>query len=335
MCQAAPMTSYGADTTADQVLDGIDLTGRRVVITGASSGLGEESTRALASKGARVTMLARDPEKNEAAADRVRGSVPDAHLELGTVDLASFASIRSFAADHLAQHDTIDVLLNNAAVMACPFDHTEDGLEMQFGTNHLGHFLLTALLYPAVAAGDRSRIVNLSSAGHTISDVDLDDINFDDSDYDAWIAYGRSKTANALFSRGLAQRFAASGLLSFAVHPGAIMTELGRHLTDELIAEMMERTSSRSAGPDADSDASEGPGFEFKSVEAGAATQVWACVAPDLEEHNGAYVADCQLGVEGGNPNSTGFASYLLDDANTDRLWVLSEELTGQPFPSP
>jgi NAD(P)-dependent dehydrogenase (short-subunit alcohol dehydrogenase family) len=320
------MASYGADTTTDEVLDGIDLTGRRIVITGASSGLGEESTRALASKGAQITMLARDPDKNAAAAERVRSQVPDAQLELGTVDLADFASIRSFTDSHLADHDRIDILMNNAGVMACPQGQTADGFEMQFGTNHLGHFLLTARLFPAVTAGEDPRIVNLSSAGHTTSDVNLDDINFDNGDYDPWIAYGRAKTANALFTRGLAQRFGDDGLLSFAVHPGGIMTALGRHLTDELIAQMMERTQSRGDASD------DSPGFSFKSLEAGAATQVWACVAPELAEHNGAYLADCQLGVENGDPNSTGFADYLLDDANTDRLWTMSEELVDQPF---
>jgi len=320
------MVSYGADTTTDEILDGIDLTDRRIVITGASSGLGEESARALAARGAQVTMLARDPEKNAAAADRIRAQVPDARLELGTVDLADFDSIRAFAGDYLADHDRIDVLMNNAGVMACPLGQTADGFEMQFGTNHLGHFLLTALLFPAVMAGDNPRIVNLSSAGHTTSDVNLDDINFENGDYDPWIAYGRAKTANALFSRGLAQRFGDVGLLSFSVHPGGIMTALGRHLTDELIAQMMERTQSRSE------DSGESEGFAFKSVEAGAATQVWACVAPDIVDHNGAYLADCQLGEEDGNPNDIGFSSYLLDDANTDRLWAMSEELVGQPF---
>jgi NAD(P)-dependent dehydrogenase (short-subunit alcohol dehydrogenase family) len=322
------MTTYGAHTTTDEILDGVDLAGRRFVITGASGGLGEESTRALASAGAHVTMLARDGEKNQAAAERIRARVPDARLELGLVDLSSLASIRAFSDDYLAGHDAIDVLVNNAGVMACPPGRTADGFELQFGTNHLGHFLLTALLLPAVLNGQDPRVVTLTSAGHTISDVDLDDIDFDRSGYDPWIAYGRSKTANALFARGLARRFGDRGLLAFAVHPGGIMTELGRHLTDELIAEMMERTRARGEGSGGSEE------FSFKSVEAGAATQVWACVAPELADHNGAYLADCQIGIEGGNPNSTGFAPYLLDDGTTDRLWSLSEELVGQRFPS-
>ncbi len=219
------------------------------------------------------------------------------------------------------------MLINNAGVMACPEGRTADGFEMQFGTNHLGHFLLTALLFPAVMAGDGPRIVNLSSAGHSISDVDLDDVNVEAGDYDPWIAYGRSKTANALFSRGLAQRFGGAGLLSFSVHPGGIVTDLGRHLNDELIGQMIERGRERAEA------SGESGGLEFKSVEAGAATQVWASVA-DLADHNGAYLADCQVGVEGGNPNTTGFMSYLLDDTTTDRLWSLSEELVGASFPA-
>ncbi|NNE74124.1 MAG: SDR family NAD(P)-dependent oxidoreductase [Acidimicrobiales bacterium] len=324
--------AYDADTTTNEIIAdataaGIDLTDRRFVITGASSGLGEESTRALAGAGARITMLARSPEKLDAAAARVREAVPDAQLDFGTVDLAEFSSIRACAAALNDAGDPIDVLINNAGVMACPQGTTADGFEMQFGTNHLGHFLLTALLFPAVQAGADPRIVNLSSGAHSISDVVLDDINFEQSEYDAWEAYGRSKTANALFSRGLAQRFGDSGLVSFSVHPGAIMTELGRHLTDELMEAMMSRAKAR-----AESAGESSGGMHFKSVEAGAATQVWASIAAEAGDRNGSYLADCQFGEPGGNPSSTGFSDYLLDDATTDRLWTLSEELTGASF---
>jgi NAD(P)-dependent dehydrogenase (short-subunit alcohol dehydrogenase family) len=322
------MAGYGADTTTDEVLDGIDLSGRRVVITGASSGLGEESARALAAHGASVTMLARSADKLDAAAARILARVPDADLEVALVDLSSFASIRACAAEHLATHDAIDVLINNAGVMACPEGRTADGFELQFGTNHLGHFLLTALLFDALRAGDAPRVVNLSSAGHATADVDLDDVNFERTPYNAWTAYGRSKTANALFSRGLAQRYGDAGLLSFAVHPGGIMTDLGRHLDAALIDQMIANSAARAEAH------GETGSFAFKELEAGAATQVWASVA-DLADHNGAYLADCQVGIEGGNPNHTGFEPYLLDDATTDRLWTLSEEWVGQAFPSP
>jgi len=323
------MTIHGATTTTDQVLDGIDLSGRRYVITGASTGLGEEASRAVAAHGARVVMLGRDAERLDAAAERVRSQVPDAAIETGVVDLASFASIRSFAEGFLVDQDGIDVLMNNAGVMACPFGQTADGHELQFGTNHLGHFLLTGLLFPAVMAGDAPRIVNLSSAAHSICDVDLDDPGFGHGDYDPWVAYGRSKSANAHFSRALARRYGASGLLAFAVHPGGIQTDLGRHLTPELIDQLMERTRARS---EAAGDTGGGGGLRFKSIEAGAATQVWASVA-DIADHNGAYLADCQVGVEGGNPNGTGFASWIVDDATADALWDLSEGIVGLRYP--
>ena len=304
-------------TTTD-VLDGVDLTGRTAVVTGATTGLGLETARALAAAGAHVVLTGRTVEKADAAVASVRDQMPGASVEPGVVELGSLSSVRSFADELSSRIDELHLLVANAGIMMVPFGHTDDGFELQFGTNHLGHFLLTALLFPAVMAGDGPRIVNLSSAGHATSDVNLDDISFEAGDYTPWVAYGRSKTANALFSRGLAQRYGDQGLLSFAVHPGGIMTDLGRHLTDELIAEMVTNSKARS-----EAHGSSG-GFEFKSVEAGAATQVWASVA-DL--------ADCQLGVEGGNPNTTGFVSYLCDDATTDQLWTMSEELVGERYP--
>ncbi len=218
--------------------------------------------------------------------------------------------------------------MNNAGVMACPFGHTADGHEMQFGTNHLGHFLLTGLLLPALMNGDAPRIVNLSSAAHSTSDVDLDDPGFEHTEYDPWVAYGRSKSANAHFSRELARRYGDAGLLSFAVHPGGIQTDLGRHLTPELIDQLLERNRARAEA----AGETGGAGLRFKPIEAGAATQVWASVA-DIADHNGAYLADCQLGVEGGNPGETGFASWILDDETAGALWELSEELVGLQFP--
>ncbi len=322
--------AYGAETTTDQILDGLDLSGRRFVVTGSSSGLGEESARALTAAGAKVTMLARNAEKNEAAAARVREAVPDADLELGTVDLADLSSIRSFADGYLADHDAIDVLLNNAGVMVCPFGRTADGFEMQFGTNHLGHFLLTALLMPAIRNGDAPRIVNLSSGGHSISDVDLDDPNYESTEYDAWSAYGRSKTANALFTKELARRH-GDELLTFAVHPGVVMTELGRHMDEELMAQMMERMQQRSG--DGEESESSGSGVQIKAVDQGAATQIWAATSPDLTDHNGAYLGDCQVGVAGGNASHNGYEPYLDDADTAARLWTLSEELVGETFP--
>lgn len=326
------MTSFGADTTTDEVLEGVDLTGRRFVITGAASGLGRETARALASHGASVTVLARDDKRAEQAATQLLDSVPDAQVTSGVVDLSDLATIRRFAETFLADHDAIDVLVNNAGIMACPLSHTADGFEMQFGTNHLGHFLLTALLYPALRNGDAPRTVTLSSAGHSRSDVNLDDPNFERTEYAAWTAYGRSKTANALFARELARRAGQAGLLSFSVHPGAIITDLGRHLTDELLQEMIGFARQRSADAGGSGDGDSGGGLHFKTVEAGAATQVWGATASGLEDHNGAYLADCGLGVLGADPGTNGFMAYLLDDDHAARLWELSERLVGQSF---
>jgi NAD(P)-dependent dehydrogenase (short-subunit alcohol dehydrogenase family) len=311
--------SFGFESTTDDVLEGVDLSGRRVVVTGAASGLGEESTRALAAHGASVLMLARDPEKNEAAAARIRAAVPDAELSLDTVDLADLASVRALATRVLDSGRPIDVLMNNAGVMACPFGHTADGFETQFGTNHLGHFELTRLLEPAVLAGDDPRIVILSSAAHGIADVDLDDPGFERTPYDAWIAYGRSKSANALHALALSDR--VEGVLSFSVHPGGIMTNLGRHLNDDLMQQMLDRAKERAEA------AGESGGMQFKSIPQGAATQVWAATASELVDHNGAYLADCGIGVEGANIGRNGVAPYITDADHAARLWDLSERL--------
>ena len=321
------MTEYDASTTTDEILESLDLTGRHVVVTGASSGLGEETTRALAAHGASVTMLARNPEKIAAAAERVRAAVPQADLADAQLDLADLASVRA-TADQLSDRP-IDVLINNAGVMACPFDTTADGFEMQFGTNHLGHFVLTASLMPTILAGDAPRVVTLSSAAHGRADVDLADPGFATTEYDPWISYGRSKSANALFGRELAKRSTGTGLLSFSVHPGGIRTELGRHLTAEMIQEMLDGLDERSN--DASDDERGGGGFQFKPVEAGAATQVWAATRTPAE-HNGAYLADCRVGEVGVDVGSYGVEPHILDDATASALWDLSEQLTGQPF---
>jgi NAD(P)-dependent dehydrogenase (short-subunit alcohol dehydrogenase family) len=321
------MSAFGRDTTTDEVLDGLDLSGRRFVITGAASGLGRESARALAAHGASVTLLARSAERANAAVAGVGAMIGGADLEPGVADLGDLDSIRAFTASYLGRHDALDVLVNNAGVMACPFGRTADGFETQFGTNHLGHFLLTALLYPALRVGERPRVVTLTSAGHSRADVDLEDPNFERTEYVPWVAYGQAKTANALFARELARRAGPSGLLSFAVHPGGIITDLGRHLTDDLINDMADFARRRSAAV-----VGESRDIHFKTVEAGAATQVWAATTSELAGHNGAYLADCGLGVLGADPGVNGFMPYLLDDEHAAALWELSERLVGQRF---
>ena len=324
------MKIYGAETTTDEVLEGVSLQGRHFMVTGASSGLGEETVRALSSAGAKVTMVARNLDKLHAAADRIRKSVPTTDLQTGLVDLADLSSIRSYAEEYLQEAAPIDVLINNAGVMACPFMTTKDGFEMQFGTNHLGHFLLTNLLMPAIRSGQNPRIINLSSAGHTHSDVSLDDPNFETSEYNAWESYGRSKSANIHFTREIVRRY-GDVIRSFAVHPGVILTELGRHLTPELMEEMVERVKARSTSS---AEAKETGGLPFKSMEAGAATQVWAATTDDLEENNGAYLGDCKVGVEGGNPSENGYLPYIYNEDTAKALWSLSEQMVQQEFPS-
>ena len=203
--------------------------------------------------------------------------------------------------------------------MACPLERTEQGFELQFGTNHLGHFLLTGLLLPALEAGAPSRVVCVSSGGHRFAPVDLSDPNYEQRDYDKWQSYGQAKTANILHAVELDRRFQGRGVRGYAIHPGGIMTELGRHLTEDDIKELMGRTS--------------GAGIQFKEVPAGAATEVYAATAPELEGRGGVYLEDCGIAeVSDDLEVSHGVASYALDGDNARELWTLSEELVGERF---
>lgn len=316
------MTTFGPETTTDEVLEGIDLSGKHVLVTGASAGLGVETTRALAAHGASVTMAVRDITKGATAMAQVRAAVPDAQLDLRELDLASLASIRTFASSFLEDHPVLDVLIGNAGVMACPQSTTADGFEMQFGTNHLGHFLLIQLLTPAlVAAGQASgaRVVLLSSAGHRLGDVDLDDPGWERTPYDPWAAYGRSKTANVLCAVGLDRRLADHGVRAFAVHPGMIHTELARHVTDETL-----RAFQALLPP--------GDATVPKSVPQGAATTVYAATSPDLDGLGGRYLEDCHLAELTDDPAQRfGVRAYALDPVRADALWELSERLVAEP----
>ena len=323
------MSQFDKDTTADEVLEGVDLSGRRVVITGTSSGLGLESTRALASKGAAITMLARSADKNEAAAETVRGLVPGADLETRTIDLTSLESVRACAEGVLEAHDKIDVLLNNAGVMVCPYSTNADGFENQLVSNHLGHFLLSVLLTPALIRGAPARVIELSSGAHGMSDFDFDDPNFERREYNPWIAYGQSKTANALFALEYDRRLRARGVSAFSVHPGVIMTELGRHMTEETMQQMQDHVRAQ-AGASGTPLPDEPPEMTFKSVEAGAATQCWAATASELDDQGGKYLADCQVAVVGGDIGENGVAPYAQDSKAAARLWAMSEEWVGQ-----
>jgi NAD(P)-dependent dehydrogenase (short-subunit alcohol dehydrogenase family) len=308
---------FGRDTTTREVLEGIDLSGKVALVTGGSSGLGQETARALAEKRAEVILTARDLPKGEAVAAEIRAATGNERIVVEELELGSLASIRAFAGRFLGRHPTLHILVNNAGVMACPFTKTEDGFEMQFGANHLGHFLMTCLIEPALRRGAPSRIVSVSSRGHQLSPVVFDDVHFERRPYQKWLAYGQAKTANVLFAIGLERRLAPLGVHANALHPGAIMTELGRHLEPADIELLMSRN----------------PISTFKSVEAGAATSVFAATAPELEGRGGLYLEDCQVvAVNDAADAPRGVRSYALDVENGERLWKLSEEAVGQRF---
>lgn len=312
-------TRFGAETTTDEVLEGIDLAGRTAFVTGASGGLGAETGRALASKGAAVTLAARNVAKAEEVAAGIRSSTGNDAVDVVELDLTSLESVRRCAEGWLADHDRLDLLINNAGVMATPFERTDHGWELQLATNHLGHFLLTALLLPALRKGAPSRVVNLSSGGHRMGGVEFDDLHFERRDYDKWTAYGQSKTANVLFSVELDARGADAGIRSLAVHPGVIMTELARYLQPEDIQELMGK--------------SRGAGLTMKPVEAGAATSVWAATAPELGGRGGLYLEDCHVADRVDEEGAGhGVSSHALDRDDAQRLWSVSEELVGQKF---
>jgi NAD(P)-dependent dehydrogenase (short-subunit alcohol dehydrogenase family) len=316
------MSTFGRDSTTDEVLAGHDLSGLTVFVTGANSGLGQETARAMAARGAQVILAGRDPGKLNEAMAAIRAGVPGAAPDSIVCDLGSLESIRACGAEARERFEKIDLLINNAGVMACPLGRTADGFETQFGTNHLGHFALTAELMPLVEAGERKRIVNLSSRGHHFAKVDFDDPNFERRAYDPWVSYGQSKTANILFTVGLEARFAGRGIHAYAVHPGGIQTNLGRHMTEEMTAALMERVTKSDSG------------FAWKTIPQGAATSCWAATAPELEGKGGVYCEDCHVAEVDDVSPAGGVRSYAIDPQAAERLWQISEELTGVRYPA-
>ncbi len=309
---------FGYRSTAREVVDDIDLSGRTVVVTGGYSGLGTETVRALAGAGARVIVGARRPEQAHEVLDAMAGDI--AILPL---DLSDPASINSFARAVAAQTDTIDVLINNAAIMASPLARDARGYEMQFATNHLGHFQLTAHLWPLLTAGNGARVVALSSIGHRLNGLDLDDPNFEHREYDKWLAYGQAKSANALFALQLDALGEAHGVRAFAVHPGGIATPLQRHLT-------MEEQKAMGWYDD------EGNVHQaFKSTEEGAATSVWCATSPLLEGKGGVYCENCEVAVAADpqNARAGGYWPHIRDASLAEALWRKSEQMTGVAFP--
>ena len=311
-----PLASpFGYRSTAREVVEGIDLTGKTALVTGGYSGLGTETVRALAGSGARVIVGARRP---EAAASDLAGVAGT--IEIVPLDLSDPASIDACAAEIASRADKLDLLINNAAIMACPLARDARGYESQYATNHLGHFQLTARLWPLLKAG-KARVVALSSIGHRLNGLSIEDPNFEQRDYDKWLAYGQAKSANALFALWLDRLGETSGVRAFAVHPGGIATPLQRHLTKEEQVAM--------GWMDAEGNINS----RFKSTEEGAATSVWCAVSPLLEGLGGVYCEDCNVGAPA-EPDArvSGVWPHIRDEALAAALWVRSEELTGVQF---
>jgi NAD(P)-dependent dehydrogenase (short-subunit alcohol dehydrogenase family) len=313
--------SFGAKSTTDEVLEGVDLAGKRVLVTGVSAGLGVETARALAAHGAGVVGAARDLAKARAATDAASVGA----IELIELDLADLASARRCADALVAKGDKFDLVIANAGVMATPFGHTADGFETQFGTNHLGHFVFVNRIAQLFKPG--SRLVNLSSAGHRYSDVNLDDPGFERTEYAPFVAYGRSKTANILFAVEFDRRHKAAGVRATAVHPGGILTELGRHMTPEVRQSLLDQINATQATAGA-------PAFEWKTIPQGAATAVWAGVVAPADTVGGRYCEDCHVApvVEGDAIAREGVRAYALDPEHAKALWAKSEALVGERF---
>ena len=312
---------FGHGTVATEVVEGIDLTGKTAIVTGAASGLGVETARALLKAGATLVLPVRSIERGQKVADELATDTGNASITVAQMDLIDYPSVRRFAEDFLKTHNRLDLLINNAGIMACPLARSVDGYESQFATNHLGHYLLTCLLAPALINAAPSRVVALSSIGHRISSVRFDDINFETTDYEKWTAYGQAKSANALFALELNRRLAPKGVQAFSVHPGGIMTNLQRDMSDAEIKGM--------GWVDDDGKPKEG----FKSPAGGAATAVWAATSPDLEGHGGEYCEDCHIAEPAHKDvQFGGVFPHIQDPEAAKRLWTISEEMLGQKF---
>jgi NAD(P)-dependent dehydrogenase (short-subunit alcohol dehydrogenase family) len=315
MTEQKPLISgFGPKTTAEQALAGCDLQGKIAIVTGGHAGLGLETTRVLSNAGATVVIGARDPQKARMAVAEMK------NVAVSQLDLASPSSIDRFANEFLNSNRALDLLINNAGIMATPLMRDDRGYEMQFATNHLGHFQLTARLWEALKKSGNARVVALSSLGHSISGVDISDPNFNGRPYDKWEAYGQSKSANSLFAVELDKRGQEHGIRAFAVHPGGILTDLARYLTDEdFKAFGIYRENGVLKGPDS-----------LKNIEQGAATTIWCAVSPQLNNEGGVYCEDCDIAsmLPTDSNLRSGVRPWAVDETAAEALWVLSEKLT-------
>ncbi len=315
---------FGAKSTADEVLSGVDLNGKRLLVTGVSSGIGLETVRALAARGAAVVGTVRDLAKAESSTAPVRSAAAAAggSFELVKLDLASLASVRAAADQLLAEGRSFDVVIANAGVMAPPFSLTEDGFELQFASNYLGHFALINRIDSLLA--DNGRIILLSSQAHRVADIDLDDPNFEQQEYDPFVAYGRSKTATNLLAVELDQRLNGRGIRAAAVMPGNSFTDLPRHFSQEQLQGLFETVGNARAAAGL-------PPAELKEIPQAAATSVWAAAVANKDEIGGRYLEDCAIAPVNDTPNpfADGVKSYSLDAGKARKLWAKSEELIG------
>ena len=330
MANILETTQFGATSTTDEVLSGVNLKGKRILVTGVSAGLGVETARSLAAHGAHIVGAARDLNKAKAATEQVKkdAAANGGSFELVELDLANLKNVRACADALLAKGQPLDVVIANAGVMATPFGHTADGFETQFGTNHLGHFVLVNRIASLIRDG--GRLINLSSAGHRYSNVDLEDPNFDRTPYEPFVAYGRSKTANILFAVAFDNRHRGRGVRAAAVHPGGIRTELGRYAEpgriERVIDEINRQLAVQGKGP-----------FQWKTIPQGAATSVWAAVVAPPEEIGGQYCENCHVGhIVPDNATITavseGVRAYALDSNTAEALWKKTEEMVGETF---
>jgi NAD(P)-dependent dehydrogenase (short-subunit alcohol dehydrogenase family) len=304
--------------SALQIVDGIDLSGKVCVITGASSGLGRESARALAAAGAQVVLAARNHDALNQTAEWIQAEVPGARTSTVQLDLTALSGVRAAAATIRDLTPVIHVLMNNAGVMFTPFGRTRDGFELQIGTNHFGHFELTRLLVPQLAAAQGARLVILSSGGHAMGDVDLADPNWENREYDKFVAYGASKTANILHAVEADRRLRELGIRAYAVHPGTVATSLARYMTSSDFSQLRKFVAANSEARGEESDGL----LDFVMPERGAATQVWAAVSPELADRGALYLEDCGV--------SEAVAPHARDARHAAELWMLSEKLCAQ-----
>ncbi|WP_219837040.1 oxidoreductase [Paenibacillus sp. R14(2021)] len=312
-------TGFGPRTTAKEALGGQDLTGKIAIVTGGYAGLGLEAVKVLASAGATVIVPARTPEKAQAALSGVPG------VELERLELMDPASIDAFAERFRTTGRPLHILINSAGIMATPLARDSRGFESQLATNHLGHFQLTARLWPALKKAEGARIISVSSRGHQLGGFDFEDPNFNTRDYERWAAYAQSKTANALFAVAMDKRGEAHGVRTFSVHPGTIITNLSRYMTDDELGAI---STLNEQGERVLSEYND----EFKTIEEGAATFVWSAVHPQLDGKGGVYCENGDIAIITSTPFTPGVYEWAVNAEDAERLWTLSEQLTGVRF---